>query len=171
MMPRVIRPKLALDVALPPAGSTLSHSWLRKRTIILAAVFVAALAIVVPANAYLRYIDVWSANIWWNDPAGGGALASAAESFYDYPGENWPYEYSTAEHTDNWCDCFVYLASKAWITDADWFPWVESAWDIDGYYANATQSHSTGYHVMGQYQAYYYSGWTTYFQYSPVLPN
>ncbi len=132
---------------------------------------VAALAVVTSVRAGYTLIDNWSANIWWTDPGGGGALALAADTFYGYPGTGDNNKYNTAEHFDYWCDCFTYLAAKSFMTDGDWFPWYETSWDIDPDYANATIGRSDGMHVQGKYQAYPYTGWTTYFQYSPVLPN
>lgn len=142
----------------------------QKRVLILMGVLALTVAIVIPARAY-NTIDNWGENFWWNDPSGGGGLALLADTYYNYPGTGDHNYYNTAEQFDNICGCFTYVAAKSFMTDGDWFPWYETAWDIDPDYANATIARTDGLHVEGKYQAYPYSGWTTYFEYSPILPN
>jgi hypothetical protein len=151
-------------------GLAPSPSWLRTRIIILAAAFILALGIAVSAKAYIQYFDTWNVNVLWVDPNNGGnGLANLNEAFYGYvESPPWPYEYSTATHNDS-CGCLTYVAAKAYIVDYDWFPWTDSGWVIDPTWANATKSHSSGYWAYGLFQAYVYTGWTTYFEDSPVL--
>ncbi len=134
---------------------------------------VLALVITSAAAAY-NLLDNWSSNVVWVDPGGGGSGTSLlADTWYNYPGSGDHNFYNTAEFFDdpNGCQCFTYVAAKAYMTDGDWSPWYETAWDIDPDYANATIGRTDGLHVQGKYQAYPFTGWTTYFEYGPVLPN
>lgn len=139
------------------------------RISVFTAVFIGVFAVAAAASASIQYYNTFNTNVIWIDPNSGSCLGHINQAFYGYvetPPD--PLEYSTATHNDS-CGGLAQVAAKAYIVDGDSFPWTDSGWVIDPAWANATKSHSAGYYVYGLFQAYVYTGWTTYFEDSPIL--
>jgi hypothetical protein len=159
-------------------GPAPSRSWLRKKILGLAVVFVALLSITTVAKAdYWQYaVTSWGANTSWS--YSGQFCRSTLYSQMDfYHVSSNPGAWRTrSEHTfgwgtgQPWCNG---VAAKAWIYRTGG-SWNQSAWSIAWDYVPATafiQVIAGGVQIQGegQYQAYTNGYWSTYFQWGNVM--